>query len=285
MGEPLLLKSCRCTNLLLALAVAPALLAADWFPLETGNQWVYKGTGGVKLSPRVVCVGEAREFGGHSYYAVTGLLSGGAWLRTEGGRVLAWDEAAGGEALWYDFSTAAGGSYQTALPRTSGTVTLTSRDAVMTVPAGTFPGAVTLDYTGVRTGDFAPAMVQRESFAAGVGLLTQDLSMEAPQGRYELAYARIGGVTVIREAENGIELSINEAKTHARFHVGQEPGLVKTLRLYDETGSEIWTASSAGRISIALGDLNVDLPSMKAGRYIITGDSGDQRVSLPFTVQ
>ncbi|MGC4048146.1 MAG: hypothetical protein QM757_00105 [Paludibaculum sp.] len=233
-------------------------------------------------------VGETREFGGKTYFQLIGLREGSFWLRNEADRVLRWNEDSNKDALWYDFSKAAGESYESDRPMTLGTASLERRDALVSTPVGTFPNSITIAYgvTGTRVGDFSASRIARESFAEGVGLLTRDeTQFTSGNAQYQLAYARIGGVTVYRGAETGIEVSINDSRTHARLRVDQSIEVVKTLHLFDETGGEIWNASNAGKFFIAVGDLNAALPELKAGKYVITGECGDARISLPFTVE
>lgn len=263
-------------------------MAADWLPLQTGNQWVYRGSGTRQTEPLVLRVGESREFGGNTYFQLIGLREGSFWLRNEADRVVRWNEDANKDALWYDFSKSAGESYETDRPMTLGTASLERRDALVSTPVGAFPNSITIAYgvTGTRVGDFSATRIARESFGEGVGLLTWDeTQFTSGNSQYQLAYARIGGITVYRGAETGIEVSLNEAMTHARLRADQSSELKKTLHLYDETGGEIWSASKAGKFFVAVGDLNAALPELKAGRYVITGECGDARISLPFTVQ
>lgn len=285
MGEPLLLKSWRCTNLLIALACAPGPMAADWLPLETGNQWVYRGSGTRAQSPLVLRVGESREFAGHTYYQLQGLPEGSYWLRNDGDRVVQWNEDTGKDALWYDFLVGSPkfiAIFQTALPGMAGFAYASDRNEPVSTQAGTFTGGVEITIETIKLIRNGYALgTTRDVFVNGVGMLTRT---ETGLGGYELVYARLGSSTVLKGPENGIQLSLNEDKTWARLQLDQTNGL-KTLRLYDETGAEIWSASNATRVSIALGDFNAALPELKAGRYVITGESGDARISLPFTVQ
>lgn len=280
MGGPLLLKSWRCTNLLIALACAPGLMAADWLPLETGNQWVYRGSGTRQTEPLVLRVGESRELAGHTYYQLQGLPEGSYWLRNDGDRVVQWKEDTSEDALWYDFSRNVGETYSTSLPGGIGAAVITSKEESLKTAAGAFSNGIAFAYPRVfQVG------ITKEVFIDRVGLVSRSINTGGPStADYELVYARLGSSTILKGPENGIRLSLNEDKTWARLQLDQTNGL-KTLRLYDETGSEIWSASNANRFSIALGDLNAALPELKAGRYVITGESGDARISLPFTVQ
>ncbi|QOY89711.1 hypothetical protein [Paludibaculum fermentans] len=282
------MKSWRCTNLLIALACAPALLAADWLPLQTGNQWIYRGSGTHAQAPLVLLVGEAREFAGHTYYQLEGLPEGTYWLRNDGDRVVQWKEDTSQDALRYDFSRGVGEAYATNLRGLAAIATVSKAQSSLSTPAGSFSDVVSLTYTyaPVREGDFTTRNVTGEAFASGVGVLLQEFSdRNGVSAKYELVYARLGSSTVLKGPENGIQLSLNEDKTWARLQVDAQPSSIKILRLYDETGSEVWSWTSAQKWFNVTGDPNVELPAMKPGQYVLTAEAGDARISLPFTVQ
>ncbi len=286
MGEPLLLKSWRCTNLLIALACAPALLAADWLPLQTGNQWVYRGSGTHAQAPLVLRVGEAREFAGHTYYQLHGLPEGSFWLRNDGDRVVQWKEDTGTEALWYDFfvsGPAISMIFQTAIPGLAGAAYASQQKEAVSIPAGTFAGAIKITMPRIKLlGDTLRIETTKDVFVNGIGMLARS---DLGQGGFELVYARLGSSTVLKGPENGIQLSLNEEKTWARLQVDSQQATGKVLRLYDESGSEVWSWSSEQKWFNVTGDPNVELPAMKSGSYILTAEHGDARISLPFTVQ
>ncbi|MGJ5819620.1 hypothetical protein [Paludibaculum fermentans] len=275
------MKSWRCTNLLIALACAPALLAADWLPLQTGNQWVYRGSGTRQTEPLVLRVGESREFSGHTYYQLQGLPDGSYWLRNDGDRVLQWKEDTSEDALWYDFSRKVGETYGTSLPGGIGAAVITSKEESIKTVAGKFSNGIAFAYPRVfQVG------ITKEVFIDGVGLVTRAVNTGGPStASYELVYARLGSATVLKGPENGIQLSLNEDKTWARLQVDAQPSSGKVLRLYDETGSEVWSWSSEQKWFSVTGDPNVELPAMKPGPYVLTAEAGDNRISLPFTVQ
>jgi hypothetical protein len=286
MGEPLLLKSWRCTNLLIALACAPGLMAADWLPLETGNQWVYRGSGTRQTEPLVLRVGEAREFAGHTYYQLQGLPEGSYWLRNDGDRVVQWKEDTGTDALWYNFfvnSQGFVGIFQTALPGMPGPAYASNRKEAVVTPVGTFIGGVEITIETIKVVRNGYALgTTKDVFVNGVGMLTRT---ETGRGGYELVYARLGASTILKGPENGIQLSLNEDKTWARLQVDAQQPSGKVLRLYDESGSEVWSWSSERKGFSVTGDPNVELPAMKPGPYVLTAECGDARISLPFTVQ
>lgn len=293
MGEPLLLKSWRCTNLLIALACAPGLMAADWLPLETGNQWVYRGSGTRQTEPLVLRVGESREFAGHTYYQLQGLPEGSYWLRNDGDRVVQWKEDISEETLWYDFGRKIGETYGTSLPGGIGAAVITSKEESIKTPAGAFSNGIAFVYPRVfQVG------ITREVFIDGVGLVTRSINTGGPTtANYELVYTRLGAATVISGPENGIQLSLNEDKTWVRISADARQPANQFLRLYDETGKETWTWSNASKwfdVSVCTGnpkycgtqlDATVEMPVMKPGAYILVAEHGDNRISLPFTVQ
>src|SRR5919198_5667256 len=69
---------------------AHAYPQADYFPLQAGNQWVYRSAG--RGQPIVMEVLKSGDFDGNTYYLTRNFLNHDAWLRTiEDGALVAYD--------------------------------------------------------------------------------------------------------------------------------------------------------------------------------------------------
>src|SRR4051812_23057310 len=72
-----------------------ALPAADFFPLQPGNQWTY-AMGEQRFT---VQVGPAAQLGDRTYYVLSGYVDQTVMARYEAGQLFYWDADAGREVL------------------------------------------------------------------------------------------------------------------------------------------------------------------------------------------
>lgn len=80
--------------------------SAAWFPLATGNYWIYEHErkDGARTPYRLE-VGATVTQSGHTYFELKGSFGPDALVRhAEDGRFLAFDPSTNSEALWYDFA-------------------------------------------------------------------------------------------------------------------------------------------------------------------------------------
>ena len=183
-------------------APAPAQLpprmrqaARDYFPLAVGNQWVYVQRGPLPGRPLAVEVTFAGQFNGLTYFELSGFAGQKAWVRqTPAGDLVQYDPASRSERLWYAFGGSEGFSWRSELPLDCvGRATVMRRAAEVRVPAGNFPGALLIGYPPHICAD---AGLEMEAFAPGVGLLRRSEQTIAGPRTYELASARLNGVTI-----------------------------------------------------------------------------------------
>ena len=175
---------------------ALAVQAEVWFPLATGNYWIYERQGdGSKTSYRME-IGEPATRGGRIYFQLQNPFGPGALVRqADDGRFVAWNADAGTDALWYDFSAADGTSWQAECRDCLEQGRVVARGLEAEVPAGTFPNALKVELRG-RCAD---AGSTDEVFAAGVGMIEhEEITIAGPQ-RFRLREARIDGRTISRE--------------------------------------------------------------------------------------
>src|SRR5262245_24192103 len=90
---------------LLLLASATDLAAQyEFFPMNTGNLWIYRATGARKV-PLVLAITQSSQFNGKTYFRLHGLPQHDYWIRSDGnGTVLAYDPETNVETVWYKFA-------------------------------------------------------------------------------------------------------------------------------------------------------------------------------------
>lgn len=205
--------------------LANAAAAQDYFPLQVGNQWVYRSTSIGPERRLSLTITESQEIAGNTYYRLTGLPPGPHWLRmNETGALLAFDEQQQRDRLWYDFAAAASSSYDTAIPSCCGRATVVSRSAIYDGPLGRLNNALELTYPGV----FQIGIV-REQFLPWIGLVFREENTGGPGvTRHELVYARVRGNNVFTTGEASFRLSLGQNAYRAGSTVTARLTMVNT---------------------------------------------------------
>lgn len=243
-------------------AWASALCAQtpDYFPLEPGNEWVYRTSGAFRAGARepfvVMRIARTEVRGGLPYALLEGEPRGPVWLRQDAqGTVWAYDP--GGDRLWYAFGKPEGESYETRLPYCCGRAMIASKKARWDGPSGGSDFGLEMRYPGVfQLG------LDKEVFLPYIGLVERWENIGGPLvARLELVYARVGGVTVLSRPEVSFSLSIDQqtyqpgGRLRARMTLRNtgEPldvefrsGQIYDLAIKDSTGRVQWQWS-AGR--------------------------------------
>lgn len=192
---------------LLLLLAAPALRAQpDYFPIQTGNVWVYRARG----ETLTLEVGEPRAFGEQYYFRLSATHRGDAWVRTTGdGALVAFDEKEGREKLWAPFGAPEGHTYTTAIDPCNQQATIESRSARFTGPVGQFDNALHIVYGPPSCAD---AGIVEEYYLPYVGLVRRVETTIAGPRAFDLVYTRMGnGITVISAGETGFGLSVDRS--------------------------------------------------------------------------
>jgi len=248
-------------------AAAALAQTPDYFPLAVGNVWIYRqgGAPGRDAAPVTVEVTRAAEFGGRTYFEVREYRRGSYWLRNDWeGRVWQYDEKAGAESLWYDFTRRAGEVYQTALPTCCGRAEVVSTAASKQVALGQFDRALyQLTYPGVfQVG------ITEEDFFPYVGLLYRSENTGGPGFRtLDLTYAKISGVTVLNAS--GLGFGVARRDGWARIFLNNNTGgplrlvflsgQTYDLTVSDREGKALWRWSDGRGFTMAL--RAVDMPA------------------------
>ncbi len=198
--------------LLLLPALAPAQPQPDYFPLQVGNQWVYRTGGTFPAATVIMEVAEAREFQRQTWYLVRGFplrrFTDTVWLRVdENGWLVSYDPAEERQALWYAFHRALDEPYESAVPSCCGRAVNESRSAAYEGPIGVFNYGLQIRFPGVfQVG------IERDIFLPSVGLVHRMENTGGPaMVTYDLIYARLGATTMISGPEVAFSLTLDRA--------------------------------------------------------------------------
>lgn len=182
----------------------------EYFPLHVGNQWVYRGGGGV----RVVDIPRSEQINGKEYAVVRNWFESSPWFTrevllrmAENGTLYALDRESGREAQWVAFGTPEGGSFETELDPCNKRGVVTSKGKFSS-PVGEFVETFQAGYPAANCAD---AGLDSEVYGKWIGLLRRRTVTIAGPRDYDLIYARIGGVTVLSERELSFGITIDKA--------------------------------------------------------------------------
>jgi hypothetical protein len=187
--------------------LAGCAFSQDYFPLQTGNVWIYKRSGTRAGAPLTVEVTGVMVANGMTYSVVTGLTSTPAYLRKDdSGTVFYYDMATGQEQPWWSFQATPGTPYDSTVS-CCGKAQVVSRSAKYSGLVGAFDYALEMSYPGVFQVGIA-----RDLFLPYIGLVSRSIATGGPSyGGYDLIYARIGGVTVVSAPEISFALTLDQA--------------------------------------------------------------------------
>lgn len=189
-----------------SLIILLPLAAQDYFPLQAGNVWVYKGSGSRAGSETTVEVTGTAEYNGTSYSILHGLTERDALLREDNsGNVFAYDPAAGQEKPWFAFNAPEGSIYESVVSCCNKAM-VAARNAKYTGPVGSFDYALQMTYPGVfQVG------VANDLFLPYVGLVSRSIATGGPTyAGLDLIYARLGGVTFLTGPQVSFTLTLDK---------------------------------------------------------------------------
>ena len=186
-------------------AAACAFGQADYFPLQVGNQWIYRN----QLGVHTVEVVRTQAFEGREYFLLRGAFGGDAWVRkSDDGTVWQWDQESKTEKVRLQLNTPQGGSFETVIDPCNHRGIMISRESKVSTPVADFTDALEISYPSANCAD---AGLEREYYAPWIGLVTSSGITIAGPRRSELIYARLGGVTVLTPREVGFGLALDKA--------------------------------------------------------------------------
>lgn len=200
----------------------------DYFPLETGNQWVLEAASAARQRLNIEVL-RSRVHNGETYYLVSGYATRSLWLRKAGdGTLYALEERRGTERALAQLVPGAP-AYETRLGECKQQAQPAAQPAPFRGPEYQTENALAIDYA---PGECRDAGLTREVYAPGIGLVRRSVTTIAGELTFELVYARVNGAAV--------------------------PGASRQIVLEDDfaTGSKGWLAGFSD-YSLDTGDLRM----------------------------
>ncbi|MBS1825554.1 MAG: hypothetical protein JST93_09560 [Acidobacteria bacterium] len=227
-----------------ALFLAVPLFGQDYFPLETGNQWIYRIGGALSgvLAPTtfVTEISGTRIIDGKEYFQLVGMPGGSRLLRkNDAGTLVFYSEQDRTEHNWVAFQAATGEAFRSEIDDCSPSGVIQSKNAELRSPLGDFrDGALRVGYAPGRCAD---AGLITETFLPYVGLAQRRMSNIAGEVVWDLVYARLGGFTAFSEQERSFQASLNSA----RF--GTNDPITVRMTLRNTTGTPLELTFPSGQ--------------------------------------
>lgn len=181
----------------------------DYFPLHEGNQWIWRAAGANSSEVVTAEISRKQVVDGREYAQITGFFGKTALLRMDAnGTLLEYDAQSKTEQVWAAFGTPEGGSYNTGMVECSPTATVRSRAVKYKGPVGEAQTGLEIAYPPANCAD---AGLTSEIYLPYVGLAERNETSFAGPKKYELIYARIGGVTVLSDRELGFGMTLDRS--------------------------------------------------------------------------
>lgn len=197
-------KACLLASLSTVLMLAQS---PEYFPLEVGNNWVYRAaTGNAVLQMAVT--GTQTADNGNTYYVVTNFAGSQALLRQSGSQLLRYDATTKQETVVEDFTAATNGQpFSAPLDNCTSQGTVTNPSGPYDGPSGSYSSGVTIvQYTGTCPN----SGVQEDRFLPYVGLLSRTQNTSSGPQRFDLVYSITGGVTSVTAPHVSFSLSLDQ---------------------------------------------------------------------------
>lgn len=199
----------------------------DYFPLQVGNQWVYRVGGAFNGGTRTVEITGSRTINAREYFVTTGLSAEPLLLRkNDEGTLVFLTESDNQEHTWVAFQARVGEAFRTEIDDCNPTAVIRSKTAKLQNPLGEFDNALEVGYAPGRCAD---AGLNRESFLSNIGLAQRRESNFAGEQVWDLVYARLGFTTVGEK-----ELSFSGTLDSSRYRAGAVMTIRMTLRSTQE---------------------------------------------------
>lgn len=167
----------------------------NYFPLETGNIWLFRSVTinsqahSLASDFQTIRVQSKEKIDDKEYFAVS-YFGRDLLLRLNSvtGEIVQYDRVSGSELPWLSLSLPVGGAFPTSLDGCTTEGRITSRSGMVAIPDGDPSDVVQVDFTG----GCADAGVTRQFYAPNVGLIRTEESTFAGARIYRLVYYRAG---------------------------------------------------------------------------------------------
>jgi hypothetical protein len=196
---------------LLWLSLAAAAFAGadpDYYPLQVGNTWVYRISGATQ-TVETLEVERWDWIDNQIYYLLRSSAGSESWVRmADNGTLWVWDANEKTGKILAAFNGKPGDPYSTAMNPCNKTAMVASRNEKHVGPIGEFDWALSIRYAAPVCAD---AGLEREFYLPWIGMIYRLETTIAGPRRWDLIYARLGGITVISEKDVAFGLSLDSA--------------------------------------------------------------------------
>ena len=271
--------------------------APDYFPLQVGNQWIYRSSTGNQI--RQIEVTGQQDLESGTYYTVTNFAGPSALLRRVGDQLFKFDTDTHQDVLLEAFGAPAGQGFPTALDSCTSKGTVADSNGNYSGPIGTVDSNV---FVVTYSGACADGGIQEDRFIAYVGMVSRIEQSIAGPRKFDLVYSNTGGVTSVTAPHVSFSLNLDQGtyQAGAAFlaqltfrNTTAEPIQLEwssqqrfDLQIFDTTGVEVYRWSNgivfaqvASNESFQ-GERNWVVPAtlqandksrLPAGRYVMQG--------------
>eukprot|EP00456_Euglypha_rotunda_P057200 TRINITY_DN47204_c0_g2_i2.p1 TRINITY_DN47204_c0_g2~~TRINITY_DN47204_c0_g2_i2.p1 ORF type:complete len:342 (+),score=56.71 TRINITY_DN47204_c0_g2_i2:241-1266(+) len=190
---------------------AAGLAHAQYFPLQVGNQWIYRVDEGPVKELRVAEILRAETVDDKEYFVYKGITGETARIRLTEDNKLVQANSDGSESLWADFNAAEGTTFPTAFDRCTGRGRVESRNAKSELLDRTWDAGFHVTYSAASCAD---AGVTEDIYLPGIGLAERSYQSFTGPRRYKLTYARLGNASIVTGGEYNFRINLAQ-RTYA----------------------------------------------------------------------
>jgi hypothetical protein len=170
-----------------------SVATAQYFPLQTGNQWIYKTDHGPVSDVQTIEIAGTQSFDGIEYFSFKGFYGQTGYVRlSEDGKLHLYDTGKKADLVWADFSAPEHSPYASAADPCSPQAVIESKSAKTPVLDQDRDGALQIAYPARTCAD---AGLTGEFFYPGIGLVERDYTSFTGPRNYKLIYARVGSTS------------------------------------------------------------------------------------------
>jgi len=191
--------------------LATGLAQAQYFPLQVGNQWIYRVDEGPVKELKVAEVMRAETIDEKEYFVYKGIQGEPARIRVTQENKLVQLNADGSESIWADFNAAEGASFPTAFDSCTGRGRVEKRNATTELLDRIWENGIQVIYSAASCAD---AGVSDDLYLPGLGLAQRTYQSFTGPRRFKLSYARIGNASIVTSGEYSFRINLNQ-KTYA----------------------------------------------------------------------
>jgi hypothetical protein len=193
--------------------LATSLAYAQYFPLQTGNQWIYRVDDGPVKELRIAEVLRAETVDDREYFVYRGIDGKTSRIRlNEQNQLVQWN-ADGGESIWADFAAGEGESFPTAFDDCTGRGHIRTRTKSVDILGRMWEGGIRVQYDAASCAD---AGVTDDLYLPALGLAERTYQSLTGPRRYKLIYARIGNASVVTSGQYSFRVNLDQKNYAAR---------------------------------------------------------------------